>query len=133
VITKTKRAETPANSQMTITHDAPVDFSGNPLDASLPTLVQVAPTVNGHYGATTATPGRLSRAGCVAMLAALNTYISGLSAAQLDQIHAVLGGLEVHVTPRSVSCPAAAGGAGTLAASIATVLSTGGNVVNLTP
>lgn len=132
MITATKRAETPANSQMTITQQLPTDHTGKPADGTFPTLVTVTPTVNGHYGATAVQPGKLSRAGLVAMLAALNTYLSGLSAANLDTINTQIpGGLAVTITPTFVQCPCAPAGVAALASSIATVLSTGGNVVNV--
>lgn len=132
MITSTKRAESPAGNGMTIVQALPTDFTGAPLDTTVPSVLSVVPTVNGQYGPTTATPGKLSRAGVIAMLGALNTYLSGLTAAQQDAINGQMGGgIHVSVTPQLVICPVAAGGAGTLATSIASVLTTGGNVVSL--
>ncbi len=132
MITSTKRAETPAGNSMTITQQVPTDHTGKAIDGNVPTLVQVAPTVNGHFGASNAAPGRLSRAGIIAMLAAINTYLSGLTTAQQDQINTQIpGGMAVTITPTLVVCPCAPGGVTTLASSIATVLSAGGNVVNI--
>lgn len=131
MINTTKRAETPNNCQMTIAHQLPVDHTGRAVDTTVPTVVSVVPTVNGHFGASSVQPGKLSRAGLIAMLAAVNTYLSGLSAAQQDQINTQIpGGLQVTITPTLVQVPCAAAGVGTLSAAIATVLSTGGNVVN---
>lgn len=132
MITTTKRAETPANSQMTIAQQLPTDHTGKPADGTFPTLVTVAPTVNGHYGASAVQPGKLSRAGLVAMLAAVNTYLSGLSAANQDAINTQIpGGLAVTISPTFVQVPCAPAGVGALAASIASVLSGVGNVVNV--
>lgn len=132
MITSTKRAETPANCQMTIAHQLPVDHTGKAIDTNVPTLVTVTPTVNGTFGASSVQPGKLSRAGMIAMLAAINTYLSGLTAGQMDQIYTQgQGGLSVMLSPTLVQVPVAASGVGTLSASLATVLSTGGNVVNL--
>lgn len=132
MITATKRAETPVNSQMTIAHQLPVDHTGKAADNVFPTVVTVSPTVNGHFGASAVQPGKLSRAGVVAMLGAINTYLSGLSAAQQDSINTQIpGGMAVTLTPTLVQVPCAPAGVGALASSIATVLSTGGNVVNI--
>lgn len=128
----TKRSETPAGNGMTILHNQPTDHTGKPLDGTLPSVLTVVPTVNGHAGSATSnvTPGKLSRAGMLAMLAAVNTYLSGLSAANADLINGTgPGGLSVVITPTQVTVPVAPGGAATLAASLATVLSTGGNVI----
>lgn len=127
----TRRSETPANNGMTIVQNQPTNHLGQALDATLPSLVSVVPTVNGHVNSATSNvaPGRLSRAGMIAMLAAVNTYLSGLSTATLDAMYGTPG-LSVSITPTLVQVPCAPAGAATLAASIATVLSTGGNVVN---
>ncbi len=128
---QTKRAETPAGNGMTILEATPTDHTGKVLDGTLATVLTVVPTVNGHAGNATSNvaPGKLSRAGMIAMLAAVNTYLSGLSTSVLDAMYGTPG-LSVTVTPTLVQVPVAAAGAATLAASIATVLSTGGNVIN---
>lgn len=133
MITNTRRSETPAGNGMTIIQAQPNDHTGKPTDATVPCLLTVVPTVNGHAGTATSNlaPGKLTRAGMVAMLAAINTYIAGLSNANADLINGSLaGGLAVAVSPTLVQVPCAPGGAATLAASLATVLSTGGNVTN---
>ena len=135
MINQVKRSETPAGVGMAIVHQVGSDHQGSPTDAVTPTKLAVVPAVNGHYGAVANVPAaKLTRAGVLAAVAAVNTYLSGLTAQQLDQIHTLLpGGLEVHVTPTQVVCPVPAGGAAALAASLATVLSTGANLTPLPP
>ena len=131
--TPTRRSETPAGCGMTIVHNLPTDHTGKTLDGGVPSILTVVPTVNGHVGSATTNvaPGKLTRAGMLAVLAAVNTYLSGLSAANADLINGgVTGGLSVVITPTQVTVPVAPAGVATLAASLATVLSTGGNVVN---
>jgi hypothetical protein len=128
----TRRPESPAGNGMMIVHSLPTDHNGKTLDGGAPSILTVVPSVNGHVGSATTnvTPGKLSRAGMLAMLAAVNTYLSGLSAANADLIHGgVSGGLSITITPTQVVVPVAPAGAATLAASMATVLTTAGNVV----
>jgi hypothetical protein len=127
------RSETPAGVGMVILHNLPYDPSGKPLDGSLVSQLTVTPALSGHPGVTgQVTPKKLSRAGFITMLAAINTYLSGLTAAQQDAINTQIpGGLSVTITPTLVQVPCAASGVATLSASMATVLSTGGNLTAL--
>jgi|SRR5579859_4500157 len=126
MITTTLRPESPTSSPgngMQILHAAPTDMNGQPFDGSVPSLVTIATAVVGQYGATQVTPRKLTRAGIVAVLAAVNTYIAGLTAAQQDQINTQLpGGLVAVVTPTLVQVPVAPAGASGLATTLAGLL-----------
>lgn len=129
------RPESPTSSPgngMAILQNVPTHhISGGALDAQVPTQLIVQPTVVGNAGApASAVPRQFTRAGLIAALAAINTYLSGLSASQLDQINTQLpGGLAVTVSPTQIVVPVPAGGASTLATSLAALLT----APNLTP
>lgn len=133
MLQRIRRAESPAGNGMVILQDTPFDPNGNLTDATLCSQLVILPTVVGQFGQVAAvTPGRLSRAGLVAMMAALNTYIAGLSAGNADLINNQLaGGLQVHCTPTLVQVGLAPAGAAAAATALAAVLSGGGNVIAL--
>jgi hypothetical protein len=121
----TKRAESPGGNGMAIYHDAPTSHTGADLSASMHSVITLRTNDSGSAR------GKLSGAGIVAAVTAANTYLTGLSAASRDALYAQLSGMGLTITPVYVSVPCAAGDAATLSAALATVLSTGGNVVAL--
>jgi hypothetical protein len=85
---------------------------------------QVETNTNSNFlSAHTRTNAKLTAAGRVAALGVLNTYYSGLSAAQL----ATLPDVWCRVDAAEVFAAVAPGTAATLAASLLTVLGTAGN------
>jgi hypothetical protein len=88
---------------MRITWPAPTGPDGTPPAAAVapPVAVSVSP----QYGVSNTS--QLSALGVQAMTAAVNTYIAGLSAAQLTAIAGAQpdGGLSITVTPRLVTVP----------------------------
>lgn len=124
-----KRSETPAGG-MVIGWNQPLDFAGNDVSANFCSTVIVQPVSANTLGQTASqAPYKLTRAGIAAMVAALDTYLGGLTGAQLDYMYgAAPGGLAVSVSATRVTCPVPPGGVATLATALATVLSTGANV-----
>lgn len=127
-----KRAETPAGG-MVIAWGQPLDFAGNDISGNVCSTVIVRPVIGGTLGQTASqAPFQLTRAGIAATVAALDTFLAGLTAAQLDLINTQApGGFVVSVSARAVSCPVPPGGVATLATALATVLSTGANVTQI--
>lgn len=128
------RPESPNSSPgngMSIMHAVPVHHNGTALDSQLPSQITIAPTLVGQPGApASVTPRMFTRAGLVAALAAINTYIGGLSASQLDQINTQLpAGLTIVVSPDQISIPVPPGGASAISTTLAALLT----APNLTP
>jgi hypothetical protein len=122
------RPESPGGNPLTIFQDQPqyagYFASGSAvLDGSTPSTL-IIQTSQGIAGA-------LTRAGLIAMLGAVNTYLSGLSAANQDIIAGQLaGGLALSISRTRCVLPVAPGGAATLAAAVAAVLAVGANVTS---
>lgn len=124
-ITKTTHAVSPGAGGMLITWDRPTDFRGMelPTATARPAMMRVEPKT-GASGAS-----QLTAAGMVAMYAAVNTHMAGLSATNRDAIATQLpGGLSCVVTPRLVEVPCHAAGVTALAAALQAVLAVGANV-----
>lgn len=123
--TNTIHPVSPGAGGMLITFENATDFRGLPLATAVavPVLVTVTPKI-GANGAS-----QLTAAGMVAMYAAINTHMAGLSAANRDAIATQLpGGLSSVITPKLVQVPCHSAGVATLAAALQVVLSTGANV-----
>lgn len=123
--TITPHPTSPGTGGMLITFEKATDFNGRDINAAIapPVLLTVSPKT----GATGTS--RLTSAGMVAMVGAVNTHISGLSAANRDLIAGQLpGGLSVTITPTLVTVPSHASGVTTLAAALQAVLAVGANV-----
>lgn len=124
--TMTLVAATPGQNGMKISYQQQTDSSGTELVGSIATFVCVSPA----YGAASA--ARLSRAGLVAFLAAANTSVAALSAANADLINDTLpGGLAVVVGTWEVRVPCLQSGVATLASTLNTLLGTAANVTVL--
>lgn len=124
--TMTVVAATPGQNGMKISYQRATDPDGTEIVGSVATYVCVSPA----YGAASA--ARLSRAGVVAMMAAANTSIAALSAANADIINDTLSnGLAVQVGTWEVRIPCLYSGVATLASALHTVLGTGANVTVL--
>jgi hypothetical protein len=124
-ITKTIHPVSPGAGGMLITLDKPLDFMGRDLPSTTapPQRLRIEPKT-GANGAS-----QLTAAGMVAMVTAINTHFTGLSATNRDDIATRLpGGLSVTVTPRLIEVPCHAAGVNTLAAALQAVLNTGANV-----
>lgn len=126
--TPTMHPTSPGAGGMLITYERATDFRGNLLASAIAPAVLL--TVTPKLGASGA--ARLTSAGMVAMVAAVNTHIAGLSAANRDAIAGGLpGGLTCHVAPGLVAIPCHAAGVDTLAAALQAVLSVGANVTGV--
>ena len=127
--TDTVHPTSPGANGMEIIYQNALDFRGQGLASAIapPVLLTVRPKLGA------ASPARLSSVGMVAMVAAVNTHIAGLSAANRDAIATQLpGGLTCHIEPGLITVPCHAAGIATLAAALQAVLATGANVVTLT-
>jgi len=135
MIQRLLRPESPTGSPgngMAILQDTPFDPNGVQNDANLCSTLIIQPTIVGQYGApASVTPRKLTRAGLVALVAAINTYYgTTLSAANLDQINTQLaGGLQAIITPTYVQIGVPPGGASAIATTLAALLT----APNLTP
>lgn len=123
------RTQTVANTTggMVITYDRPYDPTAAtgaiPIATAPPSMVCISPA----YGAAGA--AKLTGAGLVAMITAVNTYTAALSATDRDAINNQYpGGLSVAVSPFSVKVPALATGVAGLVTALAAVLAVGANV-----
>jgi hypothetical protein len=124
-ITKTPHSASPGAGGMLITWDRPTDFNGRELATAIarPAMLRIEPKL-GASGAS-----RLTAAGMVAMVGAINTHLAGLSATNRDAIATQLpGGLSTVVRPDLVEVPCHAAGITTLAAALQAVLAVGANV-----
>lgn len=123
--TDTTHPTSPGAGGMLITFDKPTDFRGNDYTADA-TLVTVKPKL-GASGAS-----RLTPAGMVAMVTAVNTHMTGLSATNRDLIAGRLaGGLSTTITPQLITVPCHTSGVATLAAALQAVLAVGANVTTI--
>lgn len=94
-----------------------------PVATAPPSMVTIGPA----YGAAGA--AKLTTAGVVAMVAAVNTYVAALSATDSATINNQYpGGLAVTVSPMCVKVPAVGSGVAALVAALAAVLAVGANV-----
>jgi hypothetical protein len=125
--TMTTVAATPGQNGMKVQYLRATDPDGVEIVGSVATYVAVVPA----YGVAGA--ARFSRAGIVAALAAANTSVAALSAANADLINESLpGGLAIEVGTWCVRVPCLQSGVAALAATLNTLLGTAANVVVLT-
>jgi hypothetical protein len=125
--TLTTVTATPGQNGMKVQYLRLDNQNGTEIVGSVATYVTVSPA----YGAAGA--ARFSRTGIVAALAAANTSVAALSAANADFINESLpGGLAVEVNTWCVRIPCLQSGVAALASTLNTLLGTAANVVVLT-
>jgi hypothetical protein len=118
---------TPGQNGMKVQYLRATDPDGVELVGSVATYVEVSPA----YGAAGA--ARFSRTGIVAALAAANTSVGALSAANADYINDSLpGGLVVTAGPWCLRVPCLQSGVAALASTLNTLLGTAANVTVMT-